>query len=379
MNKAIKIALLVIAAGLIWGCEKSTVEDKQEAKSAAIFTGTDLHGATTPKNIKELVQLASHNFSETEPSVFLIGGDCADRFSIDSTGNEVFSISSVVDAIKSGCLKRHNKYFFTYGSHDSDCTDAPYSFFSGPAALDNYYLYGISFAQMYIAEDSLATQYQGLDSVDSFGKSAKTASKKFVRWVNSLQDNAPIVIMSHMPIHANRGDNLGGKIWCEAINEVANNHDIFLLFGHNHTIENNPTSNPQGNQEPPTATGNNPEGQGELGDGEPDKPDDSAQQPEPRTNPYNEQDFYLVLPGSRIPIQTAEKDIIDSLTINFTYVNAGYICNGIASKITFTDIDNNGRYDRVSIKKYTVCDTTLTHFGNTGISNPYISDLIHRQ
>lgn len=155
---------------------------------------------------------------------------------------------------------------FTYGSHDKCCTEGYSAFFSGPHRCDGYYIYGVSYAQMACATDTDAEKavslsnrlrlsgakynvfddddivltksgYNGIDIADRYGKSAATASKNFLKWVDSLNDHAPIVVMSHMPLHSNRGDNLGGLIWFEAINKAAQSHDILFLWGHNHSIE----------------------------------------------------------------------------------------------------------------------------------------------
>ncbi len=380
MTKFFTNVLAIILASFFVACEKdsSNNESHKDKKLSAIFTGTDLHGVATPKNLKALVQLASQNLSETAPSVFLIGGDCAGDNTDSLVNNEIFSLSSVIDVVEKGSRSKRNRYFFTYGSHDSECTDGYSSFFSGPAALDNYYLYGISFSQMSVAEDTLVNQNNGLNSLDDFGKDARSASAKFLTWAKALQDHAPIVIMSHMPIHANRGDNLGGKIWCDAINEVAQNHDIFFLYGHNHTIEHDPYDSSHNNLfnkfEIPGDTAVPPIGDVVMEDQPKNMGDENSKKNE-NASPYNEQDFYLVLPGSILPVQTSEKSVLDSLKINFTYLNAGYFCCGYASKITFNDVDNDGNYDNVNIKRYTVRDTTIAYFGNTGIKNPYTCNL----
>jgi len=359
MSRLFAIIVMAITVCLLCECGKSSFYNytNKESKATAVFVGTDLHGVATPRNIKALVQLASQNLNEPVPSAFLIGGDCAERIVLDSGKiYEKFSLSSVINEINYGSRSRHNKFFFTYGSNDAKCTDAPSAFFSGPAALENYYLYGISFAQMHCAEDSLAKQYQGLDSLDAFGKSAASASRNFLKWANSLSDHAPIVIMSHMPIHANRGDNFGGEIWCKAINEVSRDHDLFLLFGHNHTIESDLDDHA-------------------AVDFKQSAPDSIPEGQKSTTLPYNEQDFYLVLPGSSIPVQTSATNVFDTIKINFTYLNAGYFCCGNATKIIFSDFDDDGNYDSVDIRRYTVRDTTINYFGNTGIANPYKSDL----
>src|SRR5574344_25892 len=92
-----------------------------------------------------------------------------------------------------------------------------------------------------IVNDTIVTAvenvYEGLDLSDSFCISAESAAPHFTECVNSITDHAPIVIMSHIPIHANRKDNPGAYTWYKAISKAAETHDILLLFGHNHTLE----------------------------------------------------------------------------------------------------------------------------------------------
>ena len=96
---------------------------------------------------------------------------------------------------------------------DTGSTDGYSAYLSGPVALDGYYLYGISYAQMLYATDeqTAAAEYSYLDIDDANGISAKTASANFLSWVDSLEDSLPIIVMSHVPMHVNRNDNLGAS------------------------------------------------------------------------------------------------------------------------------------------------------------------------
>lgn len=77
---------------------------------------------------------------------------------------------------------------------------------------------------------------------------AKSAAEKFIKWVNSLKDNKPIIVLCHIPIQGLRGDNKGSYIWNDALNYAATgNHEnknnkrikreVLFLHGHNHTID----------------------------------------------------------------------------------------------------------------------------------------------
>lgn len=66
---------------------------------------------------------------------------------------------------------------------------------------------------------------------------AASAASEFTSWVNSLpaDDRRVIIIASHVPLHSRRGDNKGAATWLTAINNAAENKDIFFFWGHNHT------------------------------------------------------------------------------------------------------------------------------------------------
>lgn len=70
-----------------------------------------------------------------------------------------------------------------------------------------------------------------------FGISAESATASFTSWVSTLTDHEPIVVMTHVPIHAHRGDNPGGRRWFEALSHAAETHDVIVFYGHNHTLE----------------------------------------------------------------------------------------------------------------------------------------------
>ncbi len=109
--------------------------------------------------------------------------------------------------------------------------------------------------------------------------SAATASANFKSWASSVDSSKVIFVMCHMPIHNRRGDNAGGATWMNALNEVGNTHDVVFLWGHNHTGENS-----------------------------------------------SDTSVYFVNVGGSLTPQGGSTG-----TINFTYMNAGYIKNGYCS------------------------------------------------
>ena len=266
------------------------------------------------------------------PDVVLLGGDfvgdVGDR-SLDVTGYPmgapVFSMKSVEAQIRH-VFGNAVQCLFTYGSHDRNSTDAYESvFFSGPVAEQGYYIYGISFAQMIFDTDEQAKRekYTGKDAADPNGLSAQTASSRFLDWVSSLEDDLPILIMSHVPLHARRGDNTGAWTWTKALNRAAEQHDILFLWGHNHTLE---------------------------------RKEDQK---------MAEQAVYLKMPGETLTVQScfknkegefvkkAEDELVTRTEpLRFLYMNAGYITEGAGTVLTFADVDEDGHWDELAARRY---------------------------
>lgn len=271
------------------------------------------------------------------PEIVLLGGDNVgdggDKFT-DVTGYPIgapyFSMTSV-DAQVKYVFGDAAKALYTYGSHDIHSTD-PYesAFFSGPVVGNGYYIYGITFSQMIhdTDEQAIATgYYDGKDIVDRNGISAQTASHRFLTWVNSLDDRLPIIVMSHVPLHANRGDNAGAWTWTRALNAASECRDIIFLWGHNHTVE---------------------------------RRDDGK---------TIERANYRKLPGETLIVQSWDVDeagetvlkrgddlITQTETLGFIYMNAGYITNGVGSVLTFSDENENGLWDHLAVRRYALSE-----------------------
>jgi len=264
------------------------------------------------------------------PEIVLLGGDNVgdggDK-SIDANGYPIgapyFSMAAV-DAQVKHVFGETVQTLYTYGSHDIHATD-PYdaAFFSGPVSASGYYVYGITFAQMIHDTDEQALGYEGKDTVDPNGVSAQAASRRFLSWVDTLEDHRPIIVMSHVPLHANRGDNAGAWTWTKALNAASESHDIFFLWGHNHTVEMR----------------------------------DSGRAVE-RAN-------YLKMPGEALTVQSRDAaaegktmrkrgdDLVTQTEIlRFVYMNAGYITNGVGTVLTFSDENENGQWDHLTARRY---------------------------
>jgi hypothetical protein len=262
-------------------------------------------------------------------------------------GAPLFSMKGV-DTQVHGVFGEETRTLYTYGSHDINAVDEyADAFFSGPVTGSGYYIYGITFAQMIFDTDEQAAEedYAGKDAADPRGLSAQTASHHFLAWINSLKkqdDHQPIIVISHVPLHAHRGDNCGAWTWTKALNDAAEDHDIIFLWGHNHTMEKrekDKTAERENylrlpgeelavgcwdpNEERKSKDkGKNPDGEG--------KPKDKGKGPDKEKDP------------------AAQRE-----KLRFIYMNAGYLVNGVGSVITFSGED---RWERVEIKRYSLTE-----------------------
>ena len=347
-----------------------------ENRCSALFTASDRHEMGSGNNLPSVLKNAVEG-SEVKPSVVLLGGDY-----VGGKGNMTpeFPISSLYDEIYPVLEAATCDVLFTYGSHDNCCTDGYSAFFSGPHRCDGYYIYGISFLQMSSPTDQvtisaqelrntllrdgkdndefegddiimLKAGYSGIDLEDRFGKSATSASENFLKWVDSLKDNAPIVVISHMPMHAMRGDNLGGSIWFDAITRAAKTHDVIFLWGHNHTLE---------------------EGAKDMTDRTDEKLKDRFL--------YLLTPSDLLTPGDTIDIQGPTKDSVETKDLNFTYANAGYLKLGYGTVITFSGKADSTTYEKVTFHRFPKEGLDEeTKIGFTGKTNPYTVNLVQGQ
>lgn len=352
-----------------------------EGFSTSLVTASDRHQSSAGNNLTPLLEIALAG-SPNLPAVVILDGDYVGGGGGSNPEFSVFELYDEVDAAIPGTPE----VLATYGSHDVNCTEGYEAFFSGPVRLDGYYAYGITFAQMTFATDEEMSEalakgdsqdedrpkppsdgggnkppeggnkppeggsnppeggsggggkpsggrgYNGLDKDDPYGISAESGAASFLDWVNTLTDRDPIVVVSHVPLHVNRGDNPGGLTWFNALHTAARSHDVIFLWAHNHTMEEH------------------------LQEGE----------------KAVDRDYYLLAPGDSITLQGPKGTDPVREEVNFTYLNAGYIKLGFVTVITFTDYDRSGAYDRMHIERFSLdADHPETTFGDTGWPNPY--------
>ena len=323
----------------------------RQGRSTAFFMASDRHENGSGNNLRALLGTAVKRSAVT-PGVVILNGDFVGG---GRTPTPVFSMADIYREIDSVLNINTVDVILGYGSHDTNCSDGYEAFLSGPRRCDGYYVYGISFAQMSFATDSAARAaiamppgpppgrkgYSGLDTLDRRGLSAESATRNFSQWVESLADNAPIVVMTHMPLHAHRKDNLGASVWLGALKKAALRHDVIVIWAHNHTVE-----------------------QGRPGE-------------ESGDEAHIERSNYLRIPGDSLFVQGPVDSISVGDVINFIYVNDGYIKMGYASVVTFTDTQGDGRYDQLRIERFTLnpADSLIATFGDSRRRNPYVTTL----
>lgn len=305
-------------------------------RAASLFVCTDRHDPMdgSGNNLTSILSAIAADDNAVQPSVFLFGGDCVGTGPDESeNGHPAFSLQDIYSEV--GSVYDDAEVYVSFGSHDTAAEEGIDAFLSGPAEEDGYYIYGITYAQMIYATRQQAEEdeyaYADIDAVTGVGAEEGTAA--FIEWVDSLDDSRPIIVSSHVPLHVNRADNLGARIWAEALDRAAESHPVIVLFGHNHTTE------------------------------------EYATEATPSLDPP----YYLVPAGGSMPIQGEDPDgdYSEPVEIGFTYMNAGYILLGYGSVITFYDTTGDDAFDTISISRYN-SDGLSAPFGKTEYISPYV-------
>lgn len=280
----------------------------------SLLTAADIHKHKGESRLKEVFSLIAEDKEAVQPDVVLMGGDYAGGGRPPRMGGKLeewqpaYSAEELKNEIRD-ILGRDVNVFLTYGSHDLNAVEGNDGFFSGPADCGAYYIYGIPFCQMRYAYPEQADEmdYDGADRDDLTGRCAAEGVENFLKWAESLDDRKPLFIMSHMPVHAQRHDNLGAQIWCDALNCAAEKRSVYFFFAHNHHSEERPDAGPN---------------------------------------------YHFIRPGEVIPVQQDNKEEARDNLIRFTYLNAGYVIKGCATLITIESDDHVPDGMKITVKRY---------------------------
>ena len=180
---------------------------------AAIFC-SDLHGETG--DLESILTKISGNGVDYS-AIGFVGDTCLYEASLESLVKEKLNDSAITDM-----------YSYTSSHDGKDGGDIKTNWnWSGEVEdVSNYYLvYTINETDM---------------------QSDTGAASEFTTWHNGLtaaEKTLPIFIMSHLPLHARRGDNKGAAAWYSAISTAAESSDIVFFWAHNHTGESSADTN----------------------------------------------------------------------------------------------------------------------------------------
>ena len=203
MNHMKRMLAMLLALVMIVGVlPMSVLAAEETVLDAAIFC-SDVHG--NPSTVSSIFQGIKSADSTFKPSTVSFVGD---------TQCAASSVTSAAQGVFSGV-----QCIYAFGNHDDE-GNYGIADFTGLSYGDqntNYYIYTIS-------ENSM-----GSSNPDTSG---------FTTTVSGLDKTKPLFIISHMPLHARRGDNKGAAAWYSAISAAAESMDIFFFWAHNHTGDN---------------------------------------------------------------------------------------------------------------------------------------------
>ena len=336
-----------------------TVEDETAAEtldadstSSTIIAMSDYQNSSLSSDAKKTVPQTIVNAmvsAGVSPELVLLGGDYVDG-SVGADGSDTSAdemateFANLTNIIKSGWSSiTDDKILAIQGNHDAAqfLTDGTLDA-TGAYEYDNYIVYLIN-------EDDFPWWQgnYGSGSSTSEDKATVTATANALSaYLAGLDGSKPVIIMSHVPMHwsvrststAWYYDNIYANILFEAINEAAEELDILFLFGHNHSV---------------TAAGTSAGGYDvEIGGA-----------------------LSYVAKGEsmKVPNGTDGTSNYTTETLNFTYMNAGYVgkyndetANCSISAITIDD-------DSIDIARYTYSGTvyneTIALTGGSGSSD----------
>ena len=198
----------------------------QPDASVAVFA-TDRHdNALIIGEIMAAVKEDGH-----APGLFCLGGDMVGGGpDIEANTNYAPEVDSAfVQAEVHGALSRDVRVAILQASHDRNMTDSAGILVGEPKGFASGEFNVFIVPETYMADSA----------------EAQKAAEVFEAWAgsNEVDANKPIIVLSHMPMHALRNDNLGGYVWHQALNSVAAGENgeiirnVIFFHGHNHTAD----------------------------------------------------------------------------------------------------------------------------------------------
>ncbi|MCQ2424692.1 MAG: VWA domain-containing protein [Lachnospiraceae bacterium] len=287
-------ALLLAVVMMIGVLPAGVFAEGTEEELHYLLFASDLHSSVSGGKVSATLDKSKFSFGNTPEYAAMIG-DMAGTGGSDAPAYSTSSVADVVHQIAPGA-----EVDIIYGSHDANAND--------DANIMNCKATGSS-GLVYTGKNgdgTTAYYVYGIAYNDMTSSGNSAAVNAFTTWANGVTDKSiPIFICSHVPLHDRRNDNPGAANWLTAINAASVDRNVVFFWGHNHTGETTADT-----------------------------------------------DAYYVAPGGSITPEGGSKT-----TINFTYMNAGYL----SAKTAATLVKLGEK--TITLSKYTngsVSDKTIT-------------------
>lgn len=205
-----KILSLVLVFSMLLGLVPINALAADTLVDAAIFC-SDVHGSTSDlSSVFSGVKTSGVDYSTAS-------------FAGDTFSDTESSKSTVTSTAKSALGDTNIECYYIWGDHDSKSDIEDYTgLVYGEEDDGNYYIYALSMYSVH--KDSDATEVEA-------------DLKAFTETVSGLDKTKPMFIVSHLPLHDRRGDNIYAQNWYEVISDAAESMDIVFFWAHNHTGE----------------------------------------------------------------------------------------------------------------------------------------------
>ena len=324
------IALMLAFVMLIGNAPVDAIKSvwAAEADSVVVIAGSDFQntsyshtdGAKQVTSILNQIKSAGY----TTADGFLFAGDY--YYGYDGSANGKTALQEAVQAVYGTDMDE----VYVQGNHDPDSltTDGTLST-SGAHDATSYGVYVIN-----------EKDYMWYNNDEDTIKATATALDSYLDAKVAAEYEKPIFVVSHLPLHYsmrtyNDGDGMYANYIFDVLNEAgANGLNIIFLFGHNHS---------------------------------------------------NGWDDYLggsaicLEKGDSINIAQASKTEFDVETLNFTYMNAGYVAyysnvnTGSETELTMTAFEITD--DTVTVKRFS--DSGLHDLKSKGVTNSYKNETVY--
>ena len=159
----------------------------------------------------------------------------------DMVSNGSYNTSTLQAEVRSDAGLSEATVQVMYASHDSSVND-------DAGILQCRNSSGLIYTG-YNADGSIAYYVYGV-SYSSMTSSSSNDAAAFESWVDGADPSIPVIVICHVPLHAQRNDNGGAVAWNKALNYAATGEEttssgkevirnVIFLHGHNHTTESN--------------------------------------------------------------------------------------------------------------------------------------------